>query len=767
MAELKLYIKQHLNVQKSTGLQGYYQGTSPANLTFVTGTLPTARQWSSYPNWRNATDHAGNIYDLQITFTQHFDKDGNLISEGGISQKRSTTGAITFEGEAFFLIKKWLVEDVAASLNVVEVMIEDVGCGKYTNFQITQNDLIYCEDANCSFEVNIKQLDDSLSCIQRTLISDNWQGWFPVDGKPVNKQHPRFSYCNEYKPNALLIVLWYFLTVFGFVIWVLFTVIFAALIPVLMVVYFIALFIGGSSGSGGMIGILNLIPGVSINPLNPSANDILKLIQTLIDAITGGILDGIANMFIESAGCGREHPAPKIADYISNVCGKCGIQVTPETAALFYSSSLNIVTSDVNRGNGGQVTVDNPHVNACYFNPVKERGIRRFRTLNLLNGFGNPNTTDFWIDDNKPLHTLDTFLDEICGLYNHEWIISQVNNSGQLVPTLFIYRKDNYKQAGASIYDFSPKAPDRDKLIQGICYEWNGRELPALTKGLYFQDAIDTCGNEALQYYNGHEVIIHGNIDNNPNFDGELDKRKQLGSAKFRLDGASNDYILDALQVNLLANFLTSLFFLPIYNAVRNALTDFADYAILMKDELCSMPKVIIWDGQSHMNAKAIKYKTATISQGNAPQINPYYNLAAPWEFLHIPDTNVLGNFLAPQTWGAYTVQGTFVSTITRTAYLVNYPMFFDDRYYDNMWDWFHWIDDPTRNIFTNQSFRLKIENCCTDLKKLEVFNLGNAGITKKIQLDNKYQPGKITEVTVSYKTDDIDGQYIEIKGIL
>lgn len=759
MGEIKLYIKQHINVQKSTGLQGYYQGTSPSNLTFVAGTLPTARQWSSFPNWRDATDYAGNIYDLQITFTQQYDNLGNLISEGGVSQKRSTTGVINFEGEAFFLIKKWLVEDISASLNVVEVMIEDVGCGKYTNLQINQNDLIYCEDANCAFEVNIKQLDDSLACIQRTLISDNWQGWFPVDGKPQNKQHPRFSYCNEVKPNALLIVMWYFLTVFGFALWLILTLI---LVPIWIALKIILTII---QGINIFLNILNAV-FPSIQPINTQPLE--DAVQKIGNAINGGILDGISNMFIESAGCGREHPAPLIRDYISNVCDKCGIAVNPTSAPLFYASSLNIVTSDVNRGTGGLIDIDNPHRNACYLNPVKKRGIRRFLTLNLLNGFGNPNISDYWIEDNKPLHTLDSFLDEICSLYNHEWVIANVNNTGQQVPTLFIYRKDNYKQAGVPVYDFSPKAPDRDKLIQGICYEWNGKVLPALTKGLYFEDSVDTCGNEALVHYNGNPIILHGNVDNNPNFDGELDKRQQLGAAKFRLDGSSNDYILDALQVNLLANFITSIFFLPIYNAVRNSLADYADYALLMKDEICSLPKVIIWDGESHLNAKAIKYKTATINQGNAPQINPYYNNTfKAWEVLHFPDTNVLGNFLAPQNWGAYTVQGTFVSTITRPAYLVNYPMFFDDRFYDNMWDWFHWIDDPLRNVFMNQSFRLKIENCCADLNRLEVFNLGNAGLTKKIQLDNKYQAAKITEVTVSYQADDIDGQYIEIKGLL
>lgn len=766
MGELRLHIKQHLNVQQSTGLQGFYQGTSPANLTFVAGTLPAARQWSSYPNWRNVTDYADDITNLSIEFTQQYDNQGNAISDGGVGQKRTTTGNITLEGEAFFLIKSWLIDDISASLNIVEVMIEDVGCGRYTNYQITQNDLIYCTAANCSFELNIKQLDDPLSCIQRTIISDNWQGWFPKNGKPTNKQHPRFSYCNETKPNAILVALWYLMFIFGFALWIILTVIFAALIPILLAIYVLFLFIGGTSGSGGMIGILNLIPGVNIPALNPSAGDIWNLIQTMINAINGGILDGITNMFIESAGCGREHPAPLVQDYIKNVCQKCGVAIQ---APIFFDVSITVLTSDPNRGSGGQITTENPYRHTCFYHPVKRRGIRRFKTLNLLNGFANPDIDTFWIEDNRPLLTLDGFLDIVCAWVNHEWMITNVNNSGQQVPTLTIYRKDDYKLAGAPLYDFSVNGADRNKIIQGICYEWNGRTLPAYTKGMYYEDATDSCGNEALQHYNGTPMIFHGNIDNNPNFSGELDKRMQLGAAKFRLDGQSNDYILDALQISVLANFILAPFILPIFNGIRNALNDYADYAILMQGEICTQPKMIIWDGGSYLNAKAIRIKVMTANNGTQPQINPYYNTTGgAYDQFHQPQTNVLGNFIAPQTYGAYTVQGLLTGAITRPAYLVNYPAFWDANYYDNLWDWFHWIDDPIRNVFMNQSFTVKIENCCDDLKRLGVFNNGGGvALKRKVKVDNKYQAGEITQITVSYKTDDIDGQFIEIKGRL
>lgn len=755
MGELKIYIRQHITIQKTTGQAGYYQGTNPQNLNFVQGTLPSARQWATFPNWYNATDYVSDLYKLKIIFTQKYDNLGNPTTEGGLGAKRAVTGTLTFEQDGYSLIKQWLKEDVSAPLNIVDVMIEDVGCGYYMNFQITANEIIYCENEVCTFSVNIKQADPIFDCISRTLISDNWQGWFPVNGKPIGKMHPRFSYCNEIRPNGfftvqmtVFMVLSIFITLLAFVFGTVYNIIAAVVNVVISIINFIK-----SLGFGGAT--INTLPFFSYKDF----------------------LDTLGVYYIEMLGCGREHPAPLIRDYIKNVCAKCGVTVDNNSAPLFFNSFFTTVSSDINRGTGGQITQPNPHYNACYLHALSKRGVRRFETLNVFTGYSNPNSTAFWLEDNKPIHTLDTFLDEVTDLYNHEWEIRNVNNTGQQVPTLFIYRKDKYKQAGAYLYDFTKNGIDRSKIVDNtICYESNGKTYPAYLNSLYQDDAVDTCGNEAKGYYN--DVVSFGDVTNNPNFKGGHENIKPIGMAKFRLDGASTDYALDALQTALnvvgLAVPVGLVFaplFVPIINSIRNNLVDYGNYALLLKDETCNLPKILLWNGGQYLNAKCIADKYSVNAYGATPQINPVYNTGLPWDFYHYPETYVIGGTLTiPQSpYGAYKISdflGLYINE-TYPAKLVNYPMFFETKFYDTMWDWFWWIENPLKNGFLNQDFSLKIEKCCDDLKILGVFNDANdSGLMKRVKVDGNYNnDGRITEITVSYDPEDEDGQFIEIKG--
>jgi hypothetical protein len=101
-------------------------------------------------------------------------------------------------------------------------------------------------------------------------------------------------------------------------------------------------------------------------------------------------------------------------------------------------------------------------------------------------------------------------------------------------------------------------------------------------------------------------------------------------------------------------------------------------------------------------------------------------------------------------------------------AMLVNYPMYFEPGYYDTLWDWFHWIDDPRLRPILNQNWTAKIELCCDDLKdKLKIFGRAeNIMLGEKVKLPGKYYgEGTITEIEVSYDPTDDKGKYIQLKG--
>ncbi len=747
MATLEIHIKQHVAIQQSTGLQGYYQGNNAQSLTFVTGVLPQARQWSNYGKYQNVTAYISDPHKLKLTWTEDRDEFGNLITEDGRGLKKSSSGSIIFESYAFELINSWLREDVSGQFNSIDVMIVDKGCGRYVNWQITANDLVFCEDANCSFDISITQQDDALTCIQRTLINDNWQGWFQ-NNPTNNKKHPRFSYCNEIKPNSLLIIQMVLFalvislfTVIAFIIGTIYNIIAAVINVVISIINFIK-----TLGFGG--GQIDKLPYFSYKDF----------------------LDAIGVYFTEMMGCGREHPAPLIQDYIKNVCDKCGVRVDATTAPLFFSDTLTLETSDPNRG---LITVDNPHVRACYLNADRRRGIRRYENLNLFTGYTIRNLSDWYIEDNAPNIFLDSFLNKLKVLYNFEWSLRSVNNSGQMIPTLFINRKDYFRDNGGYLYDFSPTGPDRPKIIEGPCYEWNGKKRPAMLKGIYQSDAADTCGNEALPYMN--DLLTWGNVDNNPNLKGEETKNAQFGATRFTLDAAGNDYRLDALQTTasvMMFISMTGLYVVlkPIFNSVVNNLSDFGDYALLMKDDVCTLPKVLIWSGGTYDNARAQRVYYPTANQGGQPQINPAYNHDGhTWDARHRPDTFVIGSNLTPVTspYGAYRVADitTTLVNITRPAMLVNFPMYFAQDFYGTLWDYFHYIDDPNRNVILDGDFTLKIELCCDDAKRLKVYDASDEiKLGAKIKLGNG-KDGEIREIEVSYDTADRLGQYIQLKG--
>lgn len=280
-----------------------------------------------------------------------------------------------------------------------------------------------------------------------------------------------------------------------------------------------------------------------------------------------------------------------------------------------------------------------------------------------------------------------------------------------------------------------------------------------------------------------NSITSIGNISINPNLEGVLNKKIQFGGTKFRLDGASTDYIYDALQNVANTQFIGTAPWLPpmLENINDNYISKYADYALLIKQESATLPKILIWDGAYAeegypYNAKAIRLKNAWPGTGNPmPSPNVRYNnfpIVQPWNLKHNPETFVsgssfsLGNYPA----GYYTVRAVFGGLIAQnSAQIVNYPMYFESGFGDNLYDWFHWIDDPLLNPTFNMSFTAKIRLCCEDLQFLGVGDDAQGiKIGQKVKLPLPNNPdGVIREITVSYDTEDTYGQYIEIKGVV
>ncbi|MEZ5017001.1 MAG: hypothetical protein R2800_08100 [Flavipsychrobacter sp.] len=744
--ELKLYIQQATVLSKN--LQpAFYSGSTPQTLTLIEITardpFPNDRKFPNYGDWEDVTNDVSDLFKLKLTWTSERDSSG-VVAPGASQSKKSASGTLTFEGEAYRLLKQWLVDDVSAPLNSIAVKLWHVGCGNYLEYVIKSADVTWCEDAVCTFDVTLKQQEEQFNCIKRTLINDNHKGWFQKQPDD-NKKHPRFSYCNEQRPNGTLVMVWWM----------------AGVIMVPTLLFMMPLMLAMNI----VFGIINTIIGI--------IQTIRKLFGGRVDKVDWETIpyfnfkkmrEAMGAYFVESAGCGREHPAPLIRDYIENVCLKCGVTVNAETAPIFFDKQMTIETSS-----RGKVKLDyNPHYNACYLFAQTEKGIRRYKSLNALRGI--PNNTDYFLYDNSPLITLDMFLDELKTIYNADWRLKDGK--------LYFQRKDWFEK-DEYIYDFSKGSSDRFKLLEGICYEWNELKYPAYTKGLYSEDAADRSGANAGRYTN--DYVEHGNADDNPNFEGVRDKTAQFGAAKFRLDGADEDYLYDAFQVVVNGSFLTPFFAGLMFDYVGDFIKEYADYGLLLSDDNTTLPKILLWDGQSYNNAKCIRqYSTRSLAGNiNPPLINKKYNKEEKkWIDNYHDETFVRGSGLTlpPNQDGYYLLTDFFgAREIKQPAMLVNYNMFFAPGYWDSMWDWFHWIDDPEKNPVINMRWTAKIELCCDDLKekdsngkeRLNVLeDAANIVLGEKVRLPTQYYgDGRIKEIEVSYDPTDTLGQHIVLKG--
>lgn len=778
------------------GNNGFYTGANPLSLAWTLGTITNP--------WQDFTDFCDGLQKISLSWSVQQSANGD-VAAGNFVPKKGVSGSLTFERDAYDFIKSLLVDNVAAVLNQIEVQITDTSCGAYVGYVITPLTLSWCEfDALCTYECNLKQEDEATQCIQRTMIADNWQGWFqntPVDAwTGAAKFHPRFSYCIEHRPNAVLILEWMLTSLLA----VIFTIVYTVFYPILLVIHALISIINT------IISAINALPGISIS-----------LIPNPTPATPGTVMKGWANMMLESAGCGREHHAPLIRDYISNVCDKCGIQYNASSIDIFFAPMLTITRSD-----GVLYTEPNEHYNACLFWPQVNRGVRRFKHWDFLTGSLSPDTTTYYDPGNQPVWALSDMLDALKKEYNAQWQVKNTINpaTGALVSTLFFKRKDWFYDQ-PPLYDFSIGGADRSKLTEGICYQPQEFTVPASCNGLYQDDPSDHCGHEAAQFYNG-DPLSFNNTSVNALFYGILDKKSGFAPTKFNCDGASTNYLYDALQacwsLTALTGFLSSF----ALSDLSDFISRYADYAILLQTEQVSLPKIIIWDGKEsttdtpfsinpYLNARAIKDQIViagtnyflgksgypgTVPGITTPDVNPLYPVQQPppssllflptftpntiaatapnnfWEFVNGPQTTVIGRiggFTPPN--GKYQVQDYFGTVEqTQAAILVNYPMYFTPYFKGTMWDRFHWIDDPYKYPLLHKNWSLKIPLCCEDIKKLGVLGDGsNAALQQSILLDaTYYNTGVITEIEACYETGDDGkgsspgtGQYMKISG--
>lgn len=358
---------------------------------------------------------------------------------------------------------------------------------------------------------------------------------------------------------------------------------------------------------------------------------ILQFLNVLITIIPG--LPSIPPIAGSVSGCLRAWPAPYISTYINNVCTICGLTIDPVTIPIFYST-----TNPLNP------TQPNPYYYATYLTSFTKKGVP-------VNG------TQSYIPANQPSQTLVKFLSEIKEVWNARWLLH--NNR------IWFHRKD---LLGDLIWGTTPAldftTDDRKKLLNGVCFSWNGDGKIKRLYMAYEKDAVDAIGNESLSRFNGEFLDTTGNVNYT---EAEEVRIESIGSASFVNDGTDTSY--DAL-------FQSTFIPQSVYKTTLKTTTDTNNLA-----------KIIIYDPTTPIqDAKAIV--TVYSDYVSLPEFQDDQCITTPWA----------------------------------CAYM-NYPMSFSPNQNfnpalgpaalnGNLWQ-YHNIDAPNPSKKSNIAFEFTLQYCC------------------------------------------------------
>lgn len=219
--------------------------------------------WVDYSNYTDIT-----------RFTRELSLDQNN------DPRKQVTGTIAFFGSAYTFVYAQLINSVNMYSNSICVRVTDNVCtGEEYLFKIDNKNLKWCDDEGCEMTFDMAGYEPQLDCIRNTPISDNTNHDFDQFGPIV---HPRFRYCDVFKPTL----------VFGFLMAL------AGIVDTLIIVI------------NALVWVLNSVLGLGLTPIGS--------LQALL------------------SGCTRGWPSPFIRTYIDNVCAQCGATADASTMPVFY-----------------------------------------------------------------------------------------------------------------------------------------------------------------------------------------------------------------------------------------------------------------------------------------------------------------------------------------------------------------------------------------------------------------------------------------------
>ena len=372
----------------------------------------------------------------------------------------------------------------------------------------------------------------------------------------------------------------------------------------------------------------------------------------------------------------KVHIAPLFRTFIDNICEECDLVHED----LFFDT--NELSPDFAKGSIFQ-NANSPYHFASYMHPNALGGIQYTSTYG---GFFNNKRFQ---QQNAPIETGETLLNKHKPVFNMDWI----ERGG----VLSIRRKDAIIEP-IPVLDLQTLEAQFFAACTEIEYEV--AERPFSTIYQYASDNTDTMGNRARSYYNN--VVVSGNETSNEAFTKSKTVSFPIAPAAHTL--MTSDFVAfvpDFWYILRIALDEPIASVVPLFNTLTSqwASNSFPyandnegnDFLVVSgEDGILTEPKIICVDNTTIGNVDGL---STVFEKRPFPAPNLRYNPTAITYFIKkIQDEAVHGNIFFSTAAGG----------------LPNYQMTIDPYFKDNLFWYFHYIDDakyypPIANTFTTK----------------------------------------------------------------
>jgi len=423
--------------------------------------------------------------------------------------------------------------------------------------------------------------------------------------------------------------------------------------------------------------------------------------------------------------------APLIRDFITNVCGKCGIAVD----TMFHDPA-------------------NPYYNACLYYPLSG---------SMHNSSTSAVTSPaLWYHfENRWNITLAELLDKLKGIFQAEWYVTPGNT------LVFQPKGDFVALAVAPIIDLTDPAVATKWDKYSLRYTFNGEKQPAYGRYEYTIDASDLASQEAKPLYN--DIVDYDGPTDNLMLEGNISRTYEFASTGFVRDGrAQGDYlrqvvndgetvayaliiVLVVVIASLLAGVLSAgaaaalAAFLGVWVAlIATKANDLRDLfggdtytgAVRLTCEQVAQPRLLLWNGDSLNRAKVVRVD---------------------------PDDIVPNTWFNP-TSESYTTRNKFNYAPVGGLFIFNYPFYYESYFLGNLYDRFmDALDNPLKSLDSHQTFEVNVDACCDFLDILGVWHTDFAKIGYFVKLENR--PGYDVKGRIEHFTVNYDDEKIALRG--